>query len=1691
MALENILSQEIIQKLGWTLLHFIWQAAAAALLLGILLAVLRKSSANLRYIVACAALGLIVLLPIATMQIIQVSSPQPTANIEPAPVILPAKEIREIPAVEMTIPERPLQHEKAGTAYKASWQQHAVDRLETALPYLVAGWLIGVFGLSLWNLGGWAQLQRLRKKLVKQVDDSIQNRLCRLSERLHVKQAVQLLESTLVQVPTVVGWLRPVILLPASALTGLTTEQLEALLAHELAHIRRYDYLINMLQTVAETLGFYHPAVWWVSHKIRLERENCCDDLAVSISGDRICYARALTSMEEIRAGRSELAVAATGGNLFGRIRRLVDKDSTESSRTSWIPSVITILLIAIIAIPTTLALTANDKTPQSAQFLLDKMLEHRSRVKNLQYVAEDNIWQDLAAEQAMIEDQIKSMRESGISEQQLERFRQSRTEAPESSYQILRCTIDDEERVKIEQTGGTYDSSGKKVIRGDKYIWAWNGILGTELHQSSGLPASATIRDIPQMATRLGHPWKSFTGIFCGLLEEAIAAEIPVSVEKLEGDTCRIAFDYKTRRIAAIINPSQGYTCPLQEYYNEQGRLTSRSTIKYEKVTGGIWFPVSGQIEDYSPNGTVRYRSIAKLSQIRINDPDFNAGYFDVDMPEGTAVRDEVQGKKYVVGSKRVYDLDESQKPSAETEEIDPNSWQEKFYSLYRLEDGQVLKRIAPPFIPERTAYLKSIQAGRYSPNTPPQLVSQYFNWDGKLSIKGARVGSDIPRLNSILESVIGLGNREYDIPSDILSADMSGDWTVRKDTPQEELLQALEQIIKDETSRDIDFVKQKVESEVIIARGKYDFKPLSDVKEKDSVHIYVDKVDAYSGAGGGSGTLGKFLQWVGNRIGMNIIDETEAEDVELSWRNHDSSELSRLNHDTEPYNQRLDLLLKNLNQQTGLTFERKTATVEKWFISVNGTINAPQKADAASVPEGVILTPTTTDTENKTQQEQLNEILKKFSDKTTEDKSGNNSKSVRESVENYIAAALAGNDEKAAEYAYPGTAVAAQTKDIREILQGQNIKIVGSCIGEWNSLAISSVIQADHGRTGSIVFHLKKVISDQKVNWLIDDIDIETLDTIGNQISYFLNNVPDAKMIIINPDTYTTKQTDVPVESDNSGEGRQGQTPARNDPILAKSSALSAENKSIVKVDLSVVEVPFDSKMDRETTVEIKNLIGGKIAIPDSPAAADLLRKAAEATVAVKDESAGDKRMTQEQFDTLVDMLVSRGYVKILINPTLEVVDGQMATIMTNDDSIEITPSIQKDGNLDLQANITLSMESEVREEERTPIVSKRAISTRIRMGSGQSWIVEGMKDAEKSSGTQEQKSELLVILTPAIVSSAEPKEPMETVNFQNAEAATVIEKLAEWTGKTIIPTDELMKQKITIQSPQKLPRSEAAAMIFNALRSKGYTVEQDDETIFLKPVTKEQPSTDKDKIMIDTKILTVSDEFLKDIGLDANSISDPNAWQGPKPITFWSSDSFKTYNLVLDNLNVAFLFKAAQNHQGTEMLAAPRVAVWDGETAKIDVSTEFNYTSGYSEPNRPANEPKPKVDLARLGNFLTVKPQLTPDKKNIHLDFELEIRELRGIEERKYKEKYPYQIPEIAILTTTTSCLIPDGETLLNGGRKITHELESTSRIPILGGLPVVGGLFRSSSKITETRTLLILVKPSFDPQIKAPP
>ena len=153
-----------------------------------------------------------------------------------------------------------------GTTAGGSWTS-ALD-LRSFIPAIVVAWILGVLALSIRIAGGWVLVRRMRRQSAR-ASAELAETVNRIARRARLARPVQVFESAIVEVPAVVGWLRPVVLLPASAVTGLSPEQLQAVIAHELAHVRRQDYLVNIFQTLAETLLFYHPGVWWLSNRIR------------------------------------------------------------------------------------------------------------------------------------------------------------------------------------------------------------------------------------------------------------------------------------------------------------------------------------------------------------------------------------------------------------------------------------------------------------------------------------------------------------------------------------------------------------------------------------------------------------------------------------------------------------------------------------------------------------------------------------------------------------------------------------------------------------------------------------------------------------------------------------------------------------------------------------------------------------------------------------------------------------------------------------------------------------------------------------------------------------------------------------------------------------------------------------------------------------------------------------------------------------------------------------------------------------------------------------------------------------------------------------------------------------------------------------------------------------------------------
>ncbi|MEP7354272.1 MAG: M56 family metallopeptidase, partial [Acidobacteriota bacterium] len=211
-------------------------------------------------------------------------------------------------------------------------------------------WLLGVAMLCGYRAASWLAAQRLRSRAVCAAVPEWQLRLNRLVQQLRMSRPVVMLESSLTDTPLTMGVLRPVILLPIGLISGLSVEQIELVLLHELAHIRRHDYLINLMQTAVESLLFYHPGVWWLSRRIRMEREYCCDDIVVAATDDATAYARALTELEHRRVAFNETALAATGGNLMFRIQRLLGRKATPKGVMSG-PLAIVLLLASCVAL--------------------------------------------------------------------------------------------------------------------------------------------------------------------------------------------------------------------------------------------------------------------------------------------------------------------------------------------------------------------------------------------------------------------------------------------------------------------------------------------------------------------------------------------------------------------------------------------------------------------------------------------------------------------------------------------------------------------------------------------------------------------------------------------------------------------------------------------------------------------------------------------------------------------------------------------------------------------------------------------------------------------------------------------------------------------------------------------------------------------------------------------------------------------------------------------------------------------------------------------------------------------------------------------------------------------------------------------------------------------------------------------
>lgn len=309
--IQQLFSEDLIQALGWTMIHSLWQGFAVAIIMGLAMIVLQKKSAKVRYEIAWFSLFLIFVLSLSTFIYLYDAAAGGAALGGTITTIIAEGGF----VVEPTNVVQPFFHK-------------VILYFNEHLPLIVTLWLVGMVFFLLRLLGGLAYIERLKNQRQHPLQEKWQRTFETLLAKFPMKKAVSVAESSLAKVPMVIGYAKPIILFPLGTVNQLTHQEVEAVLAHELAHIYRNDYLLNIIQSLIETIFYYHPAVWWISANIRTERENCCDDIAIQLCGNSLTYVKALVSLEEIQPAPS-LAMSFSSGKknqLLNRVKRILNQ---------------------------------------------------------------------------------------------------------------------------------------------------------------------------------------------------------------------------------------------------------------------------------------------------------------------------------------------------------------------------------------------------------------------------------------------------------------------------------------------------------------------------------------------------------------------------------------------------------------------------------------------------------------------------------------------------------------------------------------------------------------------------------------------------------------------------------------------------------------------------------------------------------------------------------------------------------------------------------------------------------------------------------------------------------------------------------------------------------------------------------------------------------------------------------------------------------------------------------------------------------------------------------------------------------------------------------------------------------------------------------------------------------------------
>ena len=308
-ALNQYIPDYLFSAIGWTLLHGLWQSVVVITVMFFLRSIFKPSSSNSKYLTYVISLLSITLWAIYTF----------TSQLVLATNISVSNFTTYVNSISFTSVVPQLNELSSSGVF---------ENLEIYFPYFIGFWIIGVSFFTIKTLGGLWYIQRLKVNGISAVEPFVIQKFKELKDQMGISKNVRLLQSNIINIPIVIGHIKPIILMPIGLCTGLTIDEVEAILAHELSHIRRHDFLINIIQSIIEAVFFYNPIIWWLSNQIRTERENCCDDVALHIGINKLTFAKALANIQQLKINTTmAMTLGKNNRNLMKRIQRLFEGD--------------------------------------------------------------------------------------------------------------------------------------------------------------------------------------------------------------------------------------------------------------------------------------------------------------------------------------------------------------------------------------------------------------------------------------------------------------------------------------------------------------------------------------------------------------------------------------------------------------------------------------------------------------------------------------------------------------------------------------------------------------------------------------------------------------------------------------------------------------------------------------------------------------------------------------------------------------------------------------------------------------------------------------------------------------------------------------------------------------------------------------------------------------------------------------------------------------------------------------------------------------------------------------------------------------------------------------------------------------------------------------------------------------------